>query len=155
MKEGTHFNQGGHSTYRVKDWLYNQYVTKEKSLRYIANKCNVDHQNIRYWLHKFSIPIHRVGDFPMERSAQWKGGQRPYSKYFNRELKKQIRNRDNNTCQLCHINNYHQNLDVHHIDYNKKNCSSLNLISLCRRCHLKTNHGSRKNWISLFLSMNG
>ena len=36
-----------------------------------------------------------------------------------------------------------------HIDYDKKNCNSDNLITLCRSCHRKTNF-NRENWIKYF-----
>lgn len=158
MNPGTHFKQGGQ--YNNREWLYNQYVELGLSLRTIANKCNRDHQNIRYWLKKFSITTHPVGDLPMEKSSQWKGGQSPYSKEFNRTLRFQVRVRDNFTCHFCGIEekNYGRKLDVHHINYNKLNCSLANLISLCHRCHLKTNHGDRLKWEQICvekLSMNG
>jgi len=40
-------------------------------------------------------------------------------------------------------------LDVHHINYNKKNCDINNLVSLCRSCHMKTNF-NREYWIKYF-----
>ena len=36
-----------------------------------------------------------------------------------------------------------------HIDYNKLNCNPNNLISLCRKCHMKTN-SNRDYWINYF-----
>jgi len=36
-----------------------------------------------------------------------------------------------------------------HIDYNKKNCISENLITLCTKCHAKTNQ-KRDYWIVYF-----
>ena len=36
-------------------------------------------------------------------------------------------------------------LDIHHIDYDKKNNDINNLIALCRSCHCKTN-GEREYW---------
>lgn len=36
-----------------------------------------------------------------------------------------------------------------HIDYNKKNCNPKNLITLCRKCHSKTN-SNRDYWINYF-----
>ena len=158
MNKGFRFKQGG--DYTNYSWLFNQYVTLGLSLRAIAKLCKRDHQNIRYWLNKFAIPIHPVGDFPMERSAQWQGGQSPYSKEFNRSLRLKVRTRDKFLCQFCAISekDYHQKLDVHHIDYDKQNCSLSNLLSLCRRCHLKTNHGDRLKWKQIcmeILSKNG
>jgi 5-methylcytosine-specific restriction endonuclease McrA len=33
-------------------------------------------------------------------------------------------------------------LAIHHIDGNKQNCNPDNLITLCKSCHSRTNHGS-------------
>ena len=71
----------------------------------------------------------------------------PYSEEFTEDLKEQIRNRDNRECQLCHkteqeLLGYRKKLDVHHIDYNKMNCSEENLLSLCNSCHMKLHGGS-------------
>ncbi len=71
----------------------------------------------------------------------WKGGKsfEIYPKKF-KEMKYFIRFRDNLTCQNCGITEEEINkkLDVHHIDYNKRNNKPENLISLCRKCHSKT-----------------
>jgi len=87
----------------------------------------------------------------------WRGGKsfKDYSQDWTSDLKDAIRKRDNYICQECGI---HQDeldfgqikkLDVHHIDYNKKNCNPKNLISLCRGCHIKTNI-DREYWIKYF-----
>ena len=47
------------------------------------------------------------------------------------------------------ILNIKRKLDVHHIDYDKKNNDPKNLISLCRKCHMKTNK-NRKYWTKYF-----
>lgn len=70
----------------------------------------------------------------------------PYSIEFNKKLKLNIKLRDDNRCQICGRN---FNLCVHHIDYNKHNCSKNNLITLCKQCHTKTNF-NRKYWINYF-----
>ena len=40
--------------------------------------------------------------------------------------------------------------DVHHIDYVKENINEINLISLCRPCHIKTN-SNRDYWKQYFI----
>ena len=71
------------------------------------------------------------------------------SKYrkFTRKLKEEIRKRDDFKCQECGVPELElgRKLDVHHIDYNKKNYLSSNLICLCNSCHTKTNF-NRKQW---------
>ena len=59
----------------------------------------------------------------------------PYSLDWTNTLKKEIRQRDNYTCQLCGCRQEDTTHLVHHIDYNKKNCNPDNLITLCRSCH--------------------
>lgn len=85
-----------------------------------------------------------------DKNPNWRGGRRQskYSRIWTRIFRQSIRERDNHTCQICKLNNNH--LDVHHIDYNKLNCDIKNLISLCKKCHSKTN-GNREYWINFFL----
>ena len=82
-----------------------------------------------------------------EKAHTWKGGLsfEPYSIDWTKTLKKSIRERDKYICQICKNEGY----DVHHIDYNKKNCNPDNLIILCKRCHGKTN-ANRNNWKEYF-----
>jgi len=72
----------------------------------------------------------------------------PYGSEFNNSFKKQIRTRDNYICQICNTKENGKHLDVHHIDYNKKNNKPDNLISLCHPCHGKTNT-NRNKWKNL------
>lgn len=80
----------------------------------------------------------------------WKGGEtkRDYGGLFTEKLKRKIRYRDNNICQICEqlVNKN----DIHHIDYNKKNNKENNLICLCHSCHSKTNF-NRIKWRLYFL----
>jgi hypothetical protein len=39
-------------------------------------------------------------------------------------------------------------LDIHHIDYDKNNLQENNLISLCQKCHGKTNF-NREYWFKI------
>lgn len=83
------------------------------------------------------------GIFKLHRNPRWLNGKSfdPYPFDWNKNLKDNIRKRDQYTCQLCGLSQKKnkRKLNVHHIDYNKKNCKEENLISLCDRCHTKTN----------------
>jgi len=85
-----------------------------------------------------------------KNNPSWKGGISilPYSFQFNIKLKEKIRKRDDYQCQICH----HKGKEVHHIDYNKKNCKENNLITLCKSCHAKTNE-HRKSWQAFFAEL--
>ena len=77
----------------------------------------------------------------------WQGGKsfEPYITDWTETLRRAIRERDNYICQLC---GQYGNT-VHHIDYNKKNCNSDNLITLCRGCNIKVNY-NRNYWKNYF-----
>lgn len=83
-----------------------------------------------------------------ENSSNWRGGKsfEPYSPEFNEHLKREIRKRDNHSCQLCDmtgeesLEKYDRVLSVHHIDGDKKNSDKKNLVTLCSICNTKVEH---------------
>ena len=89
----------------------------EKTINILKNKCGMKKEN----------------------HPNWQGGitNEEYGENWTEDLKKKIRKRDEWKCQICNCKN--KILDVHHIDYNKKNCDEDNLITLCHNCHCKTN----------------
>jgi len=110
--------------------------------------------------------VHRLGKDSTSYGRIWSNSDRkrlslahggtgiPYEGKHNRqlfteELKTKIRVRDNHTCQICFVCSLVPKLSVHHIDYNKDNCSENNLVSLCRKCHAKTNV-NREHWKKYF-----
>lgn len=91
-----------------------------------------------------------------ENNPNWHGGLsfEPYGVEFNESLKEQIRERDNHQCQICGISQdecFHQ-LDIHHVDYDKKNNNPKNLVSLCHSCHMRTNT-NRSIWKTFFIKL--
>ena len=70
---------------------------------------------------------------------------------WTRSLRKQIRDRDNNQCQNpnCEQNSKKYTLEVHHIDYDPKNCDPANLITICKQCNIKANH-NKKYWAEIY-----
>lgn len=93
----------------------------------------------------------RVKNMRGEKSYLWRGGKsfEIYPVDWRITLKRSIRERDKYQCQLCEEQQGDEALSIHHIDYNKQNCNPINLISLCRNCHTKTNH-NRDYWINYF-----
>ncbi len=85
----------------------------------------------------------------LENHPMWKGGIsfELYPGDWKDDIKDTIRKRDNCECQECGIEQekLDRKLDVHHIDYNKHNLDPKNLISLCRKCHARTNT-NRNYW---------
>jgi len=47
--------------YRDRDWLYNEYVTKGKTLKEIASIFNITPMSIHQWLVKLNIPARPRG----------------------------------------------------------------------------------------------
>lgn len=82
------------------------------------------------------------------KNPNWKEGisVEPYTVDWTKTLRRAIRERDKYICQVC--NQY--GCSIHHIDYKKKNSNPNNLITLCLKCHTKTNF-NRENWISYFM----
>jgi len=89
---------------------------------------------------KEKMRIANTGRFRGENGPNWQGGlsSLPYSKEWTSWLIKEIRIRDNFKCQNPRCKDFYRILDVHHIDYNKKNQDRRNLITLCKKCHGKT-----------------
>lgn len=88
-----------------------------------------------------------------EKNWNWQGGKsfEPYDAKFNEKLKRQIKERDDWTCQLCGFVDYKKDgkLTVHHADYNKKNSIPESLITLCIKCNSKVNF-NREYWRNYF-----
>ena len=92
-----------------------------------------------------------------ERSPTYIDGRsyEPYVSNFNIHLKESIRTRDNFECQNCgmteeeHLTVWGTVLNIHHIDYNKKNCEEINLITTCLICNIKAN-SNRDYWKNFY-----
>jgi hypothetical protein len=92
-----------------------------------------------------------------DKNGSWNNGSSflPYSTLWTKELREEVRRRDGYICMICKTlkakgknNIFH----VHHIDYNKKNCDLINLITLCHTCHMKTHH-KRDYWKQYFANL--
>ena len=88
-----------------------------------------------------------------DKNPRWLGGLscEPYTWEFNNELKEEVRRRDDYQCQRCGVpqSECGQKLDVHHIDYDKKNSDPVNLTALCRSCNARVNT-NRLYWTTFF-----
>ncbi len=82
------------------------------------------------------------------KSSNWQGGKsfEEYGIEFNKKFKQEILNRDNNKCQNPNCEYLSDILDCHHINFDKKNNNTENLITLCRNCHAKTFGKKKKQY---------
>jgi len=117
---------------------HNKKTKKRISLKNIGKVLSVETRK-RMSAFKQGIPINKWKEFISFE---------PYATSWTETLRRAIRERDDYTCQLC--SKY--GIVVHHIDYNKKNNNPNNLITLCKKCHNKTN-SNRKKWTIFFQSM--
>ena len=139
----------------VKVATYNHHV--ENGLNFYCNrKCfgayaskNLSGENSpTYGISRSDEIKKKMGDARRgEKNWNWKGGIKckGYTAEWNGELQNKIRQKFSFVCQVCGKNGH----VVHHIDYNKKNNSDNNLITMCRKCHASTNF-NRFFWESHF-----
>lgn len=71
-------------------------------------------------------------------------------KFYDKKFRENILVEQDYKCGLCYRDLTKMHPHLHHIDYNKKNCSKQNLIFLCPRCHGKTN-SQRHFWQGLLV----
>lgn len=84
---------------------------------------------------KLKHSIARKGKFLGPLNPAWKGGNSGDYPITFYDIRGMVRERDDHTCQMCGG----KAIDVHHIDYNKKNNNIDNLVTLCSSCHASTN----------------
>lgn len=75
-------------------------------------------------------------------NPSWKGGVQaePYcDAWLDQDYKQSIKDRDGIVCLNPYCSSIYKRLVIHHIDYNKKKCHPLNLITLCNSCNSKAN----------------
>ena len=110
-----------------------------------GNTNNASRQEVRD-----KISLSKMGS----KNPAWVGGTsyEPYCPIFSdKDFKEFILSRDHYTCQHCGITRmlsikiFGRNLDIHHINYDKKDCESKNLITLCHRCNNEANQ-NRDFW---------
>ena len=85
-----------------------------------------------------------------ENCYNWKGGksQEEYCVlWYDKDYKESIKIRDNYKCLNPECSSG-ECLHIHHINYNKKDCSPKNLITVCRSCNTKANYNRKwhKKW---------
>ena len=139
---GVHIPKEKHNWYGRKHTEETKLKMSESRKKYVGEKC----------------PMY--GRF-REQSSNWQGGIsfEDYCEIWkDLEYKQSIRDRDKNQCRNCGLTRqlsfkvYNRNLQVHHIDYNKKNCSPDNLITLCISCNIRANT-NREHHTILYKSM--
>lgn len=145
----------GHRTppqpFKNREWLFTEYITKNRSAPEIARACGVNKTTILHWLGKFDIPRRDVseskrGRFGGHKNPAWRGGvtpvrQRLYKRDEWRKLVAETLKRDNYTCARCGVYRAkaEPKLVTHHIrafaTHPSLRFDPANLVTLCEKCH--------------------
>jgi len=153
--------QKGHSPYLTQDTrkkMSEAHKGKKRAPFSEETRKKMSKNHSHHWLGKRYSPEHRKNMSESHKGKHtgflcnwWKGGIscEPYTTDWTIELRRAIRERDHYICRLCGNQQGDTAFDVHHIDYDKKNCCPENLITLCRKCHIKTN-SHRDYWLKFF-----
>ena len=122
--------------------LTTEYKGNKQKLNYVCSAGHRHHIRWNDWQqgHRCQICaiINRIG----QCNHNWRGGisYEPYcSVWSDKEYKSDIRERDGNQCLNPYCFHSDGVLNIHHIDYNKKNCAPQNLITICRSCNARAN----------------
>jgi len=128
-------------------------IGKKQSIKTIARRVAKNTDKKRTFEQRMRIADSQRGD----KAYNWLGGLSliNYGKEWTETLKRAIRERDKYICKICdktqiqELEDIEKKLSIHHIDYDKKNNDPKNLITLCNKCHVKTNY-NRNYWIRYF-----
>jgi DNA-directed RNA polymerase subunit RPC12/RpoP len=123
--------------------LSKEYKNAHVKLKYICSKGHGHSITWMDWRRNHRCPTCANINFSLNqmgnKNHQWQGGlsYEPYCEVWkDKEYKEDIKVRDGNKClnPYCYSKKPN-NLTIHHIDYNKKNCRPGNLITICRSCN--------------------
>jgi len=105
-----------------------------------------------YGVDNYSKSLKFIESMMRENNPNWRGGISfgDYCDIWNsQEFKNMIIERDSKKCLNPTCNKKNENdIVIHHIDYNKKNCHPSNLITICRSCNTTANFNRswHKSW---------
>lgn len=132
--------------------LSTNYINSKTKLKY---KCPRGHIGFINWDNWHNLGQRCGSCANIERTGpghpNWKGGIscEPYcDAWADKEYKESIKERDAYKCQNPDCWGTSNRLTIHHIDYDKKNCSPDNLITLCNSCNSRANRN--RCWHMLF-----
>ena len=147
-----HWNWGNkmpqESIEKMRKSLTGKQQSKETIVKRVAIRAGYSHSPET----KAKIGLANSGD----KNGNWEGGishEEYPAEFWRKCFKDMVRDRDNRICQICGTPEMGKALDIHHIDYDKRNVNPENLVSLCHKCHGKTNF-NREQWQEYFNQQN-
>lgn len=163
LKQGETVMMNGTPAYKDKEWLYNEYVNKERTQKDIAEEIGCSYHTVRSWVRKHGLQqdqTQRVYKYNQKHGVFGKGE----TKLTNESLKVRGENvsksnlgkshtnkrefinpsnintsrwqaRYKANADKCHFCPSTENLQVHHIDEDPFNNEETNLQALCTKHH--------------------
>jgi transposase len=120
----------GDGRYTDEEYLREKYHDEEMSMPKIAEECGVAFETVRYWMHEHNIETREFTVGPEDGPQWWRRTEEW------RQTRRNIRDRDNGTCQNCEIDD--GEMHVHHIkpvSFGGPKFDEDNLTLLCKDCH--------------------
>lgn len=161
FKKGHHWRKP--KPHWEKQWLYNAYVTEQRSASDIAKEMRCTENAILFWIAKHGIKTRSMSqarkvnkwgvrgkDNPMfgrcgDKNPRWIDGSSPerqtmYARSFWKELVRTVYARDNYRCRRCQSPHGQRNrLNAHHVKPWAGNVDArfalTNIVTLCQACH--------------------
>ncbi len=159
FKKGQHWRAP--KLYWEKEWLYQEYIVKQRSASEIAAEFDCSENNILAFLHKLGIPTRTISEArkvkywgsygstnPMyektgSQNPNWKGGitAERQAFYSSREWASAVSavwQRDEAKCYECGVKSKRATMHIHHLvsfACGHLRCELSNLMLLCRDCH--------------------
>lgn len=131
--------------------LTKKYVNNKTTLEYICSKGHISSTTWSDWQSGYRCKYCYYESMVGKGNPVWAGG---YSindycdAWKDKNYKASIKERDSYICQNPICAKISNNLVVHHIDYDKKNCHPSNLITVCVSCNGKAN--KNRDWHTVF-----
>jgi len=133
---------------KIKRILANNYKLSKETINKISSK-NKGRKHSEE--SKLNMRLCKLGD----KNPAWTGGSfDPYCPIFsNKDFKQMIKDRDGHRCLNPYCNKKSKILDIHHINYDKQECDSMNLITICKSCNASANANREwhKEWYSTII----
>ncbi len=135
----------------------NKYINSKKKLKYICSSGHEGGISLDSWKHGKRCYVCGIINRSGFSHYNWKGGIscEPYCEIWtDKEYKEDMKARDNYECQNPDCRKIGAVLCLHHIDYNKKNCNPMNLISICKSCNARANFNREwhTNWYQIIMN---
>lgn len=125
-----------------------EYINSQIKLDYICSFGHVHSISWNNWTQGYRCPTCKAINMSGPGNPNWHLGaslEKYCEAWKDKEYKHDIRDRDQNKCLNPYCNSVNpDDLVIHHINYDKKDCHFKNLITVCRSCNIKAN--KNRDW---------